>query len=204
MVMTHSSQWSPRDSSRYFAQHTSSVFSYILDVISDFFDEKEYICMYVLPLYWKTFSTHNVDHEVVRILKKTFCNMCGISFSISRSSRPRSRSCEVLARSPGWRRSKSKSPDPRASTSARSASTDGTSSSSSLRKVEGGFKTQEDVKTYVRGRGRGRYVCESCGIRCKKPSMLKVKPLSRLPVPLPSFVIFFKYPQPQIVLNTTL
>lgn len=158
--------------------------------------------MYVLPLYWKTFSTHNVDHEVVRILKKTFCNMCGISFSISRSSRPRSRSCEVLARSPGWRRSKSKSPDPRASTSARSASTDGTSSSSSLRKVEGGFKTQEDVKTYVRGRGRGRYVCESCGIRCKKPSMLKVKPLSRLPVL--SFVIIFKYPQPQIVLNTTL
>ena len=26
---------------------------------------------------------------------------------------------------------------------------------------------------YVRGRGRGRYVCNSCGIRCKKPSMLK-------------------------------
>ena len=131
--------------------------------------------------------------SLVRILKKKpFCNMPGISFSISRSSRPRSRSCEVLARSPGWRRSKSKSPDPRASTSARSASTDGTSSSSSLRKVEGGFKTQEDVKTYVRGRGRGRYVCESCGIRCKKPSMLKVKPLSWFPVPLPSFVIIFK------------
>ena len=28
--------------------------------------------MYVLPLYWKTFSTQNVDHEVVRILKKHF------------------------------------------------------------------------------------------------------------------------------------
>lgn len=27
--------------------------------------------------------------------------------------------------------------------------------------------------TYVRGRGRGKYVCEECGIRCKKPSMLK-------------------------------
>lgn len=24
-----------------------------------------------------------------------------------------------------------------------------------------------------RGRGRGKYVCEECGIRCKKPSMLK-------------------------------
>nr|XP_045597063.1 uncharacterized protein LOC123757464 isoform X2 [Procambarus clarkii] len=37
---------------------------------------------------------------------------------------------------------------------------------------EGGFKSSEDY-TYVRGRGRGRYVCETCGIRCKKPSMLK-------------------------------
>lgn len=27
--------------------------------------------------------------------------------------------------------------------------------------------------TYVRGRGRGKYVCGECGIRCKKPSMLK-------------------------------
>ena len=25
----------------------------------------------------------------------------------------------------------------------------------------------------MRGRGRGKYVCEECGIRCKKPSMLK-------------------------------
>lgn len=30
-----------------------------------------------------------------------------------------------------------------------------------------------DDYTYVRGRGRGKYVCEECGIRCKKPSMLK-------------------------------
>ncbi|CAL7950233.1 unnamed protein product [Xylocopa violacea] len=37
---------------------------------------------------------------------------------------------------------------------------------------EGGFESNEDY-TYVRGRGRGRYVCEECGIRCKKPSMLK-------------------------------
>lgn len=36
----------------------------------------------------------------------------------------------------------------------------------------GGFKSNEDY-TYVRGRGRGKYVCEECGIRCKKPSMLK-------------------------------
>ena len=37
---------------------------------------------------------------------------------------------------------------------------------------EGGFKSTEDY-TYVRGRGRGRYVCGTCGIRCKKPSMLR-------------------------------
>ncbi|RWS12450.1 hypothetical protein B4U79_12995 [Dinothrombium tinctorium] len=37
---------------------------------------------------------------------------------------------------------------------------------------EGGYKSTEDY-TYVRGRGRGKYVCEECGIRCKKPSMLK-------------------------------
>lgn len=41
-----------------------------------------------------------------------------------------------------------------------------------IRIFEGGFKTNEDY-TYVRGRGRGLYVCETCGIRCKKPSMLK-------------------------------
>ena len=37
---------------------------------------------------------------------------------------------------------------------------------------EGGFKSNEDY-VYVRGRGRGKYVCQECGIRCKKPSMLK-------------------------------
>ena len=36
----------------------------------------------------------------------------------------------------------------------------------------GGFESNEEY-TYVRGRGRGKYVCEECGIRCKKPSMLK-------------------------------
>ena len=41
-----------------------------------------------------------------------------------------------------------------------------------VRIFAGGFKSNEEY-TYVRGRGRGRYVCEECGIRCKKPSMLK-------------------------------
>ncbi len=38
--------------------------------------------------------------------------------------------------------------------------------------VSGGYESNE-IYTYVRGRGRGRYVCSECGIRCKKPSMLK-------------------------------
>ncbi|KAL3891878.1 hypothetical protein ACJMK2_004120 [Sinanodonta woodiana] len=38
--------------------------------------------------------------------------------------------------------------------------------------VKGGFKSL-DPYVYVRGRGRGKYVCQTCGIRCKKPSMLK-------------------------------
>ncbi|XP_061597201.1 zinc finger protein 40 [Cololabis saira] len=37
---------------------------------------------------------------------------------------------------------------------------------------DGGFKSNEDY-IYVRGRGRGKYICEECGIRCKKPSMLR-------------------------------
>ncbi|XP_073991214.1 zinc finger protein schnurri isoform X4 [Rhodnius prolixus] len=41
-----------------------------------------------------------------------------------------------------------------------------------IKVCEGGFESNEDY-IYVRGRGRGRYVCEECGIRCKKPSMLK-------------------------------
>lgn len=34
------------------------------------------------------------------------------------------------------------------------------------------FKSDEEY-VYVRGRGRGKYKCGECGIRCKKPSMLK-------------------------------
>ncbi|XP_021360307.1 uncharacterized protein LOC110454878 isoform X2 [Mizuhopecten yessoensis] len=37
---------------------------------------------------------------------------------------------------------------------------------------KGGYKSMDEY-TYIRGRGRGKYVCEKCGIRCKKPSMLK-------------------------------
>ncbi|KAF7661418.1 hypothetical protein LDENG_00262430 [Lucifuga dentata] len=37
---------------------------------------------------------------------------------------------------------------------------------------EGGYKSTEEY-VYVRGRGRGKYICGECGIRCKKPSMLK-------------------------------
>ncbi|XP_039973935.1 transcription factor HIVEP3 [Xiphias gladius] len=41
-----------------------------------------------------------------------------------------------------------------------------------VRIFEGGYKSNEEY-VYVRGRGRGKYICGECGIRCKKPSMLK-------------------------------
>uniref|UniRef100_A0A665UUK3 C2H2-type domain-containing protein n=1 Tax=Echeneis naucrates TaxID=173247 RepID=A0A665UUK3_ECHNA len=44
--------------------------------------------------------------------------------------------------------------------------------SARVRIFEGGFKSNEEY-VYVRGRGRGKYICGECGIRCKKPSMLK-------------------------------
>ncbi|CAD5230409.1 unnamed protein product [Bursaphelenchus okinawaensis] len=56
---------------------------------------------------------------------------------------------------------------------------DGESPTRTLEKIEKmelkpiGKQRPEEVEVYVRGRGRGRYVCERCGIRCKKPSMLK-------------------------------
>ncbi|XP_029929170.1 transcription factor HIVEP3 [Myripristis murdjan] len=43
---------------------------------------------------------------------------------------------------------------------------------SRVRIFEGGYKSNEEY-VYVRGRGRGKYVCGECGIRCKKPSMLR-------------------------------
>lgn len=48
-------------------------------------------------------------------------------------------------------------------------------SANKLRRIEifpGGYKSNEDY-VYIRGRGKGKYICEACGIRCKKPSMLK-------------------------------
>lgn len=48
----------------------------------------------------------------------------------------------------------------------------GSSGSSGEAPFPGGYESTEDY-TYVRGRGRGKYVCSECGIRCKKPSMLK-------------------------------
>ncbi|KAK7904216.1 hypothetical protein WMY93_016823 [Mugilogobius chulae] len=48
----------------------------------------------------------------------------------------------------------------------------GQSAPTRIKIFEGGYKSNEDY-VYVRGRGRGKYICEECGIRCKKPSMLK-------------------------------
>ncbi|GLG94936.1 Uncharacterized protein GBIM_02010 [Gryllus bimaculatus] len=55
---------------------------------------------------------------------------------------------------------------------AAAAAASGESAPKRVRIFDGGFESNEEY-TYVRGRGRGRYVCEECGIRCKKPSMLK-------------------------------
>ncbi|XP_034410155.1 transcription factor HIVEP3 isoform X2 [Cyclopterus lumpus] len=51
-------------------------------------------------------------------------------------------------------------------------STSKQSEPSRVRIFEGGYRSNEDY-VYVRGRGRGKYICGECGIRCKKPSMLK-------------------------------
>ncbi|XP_049309371.1 zinc finger protein 40 isoform X1 [Bactrocera dorsalis] len=60
------------------------------------------------------------------------------------------------------------------SSSGSSGSADGSSKKepSASQMLVGGYESHEDY-TYIRGRGRGRYVCSECGIRCKKPSMLK-------------------------------
>lgn len=64
--------------------------------------------------------------------------------------------------------------EPEEASTGRSASgvVSGSDPAKRVRIFAGGFKSNEEY-TYVRGRGRGRYVCEECGIRCKKPSMLK-------------------------------
>ncbi|XP_075965842.1 transcription factor HIVEP3 [Anarhichas minor] len=51
-------------------------------------------------------------------------------------------------------------------------STSKQSEPSRVRICEGGYRSNEEY-VYVRGRGRGKYICGDCGIRCKKPSMLK-------------------------------
>ncbi|XP_068591312.1 transcription factor HIVEP3 [Cebidichthys violaceus] len=51
-------------------------------------------------------------------------------------------------------------------------STSKQSEPSRVRIFEGGYRSNEEY-VYVRGRGRGKYICGECGIRCKKPSMLK-------------------------------
>ena len=43
-----------------------------------------------------------------------------------------------------------------------------------VRTVEGGYKSTDDNYTYIRGRGRGQYICKTCGIRCLNPSMFAV------------------------------
>ncbi|CAL9705991.1 unnamed protein product [Knipowitschia caucasica] len=52
------------------------------------------------------------------------------------------------------------------------ATTSRSRESSCVRSIEGGFRPSDNY-VYVRGRGRGRFMCAECGIRCKKPSMLK-------------------------------
>lgn len=52
-----------------------------------------------------------------------------------------------------------------------SSSTSSSLSTAPTPVVPGGYESNEEY-TYVRGRGRGRFVCSECGIRCKKPSML--------------------------------
>jgi len=87
------------------------------------------------------------------------------------SSRKISNCEDALAGSPGHDMSLRKMSEDR--TSSTSFDSDGDPNHSKRVKIfEGGFKSNEEY-TYVRGRGRGKYVCEECGIRCKKPSMLK-------------------------------
>jgi len=53
-----------------------------------------------------------------------------------------------------------------------SRSTEGSTSQRRVWIFPGGYRSTESY-VYVRGRGRGRYVCATCGVRCKKPSVLR-------------------------------
>ena len=55
---------------------------------------------------------------------------------------------------------------------ATSQSTEGDVSQKRVWVFPGGYRSTESY-VYVRGRGRGRYVCATCGVRCKKPSVLR-------------------------------
>ena len=80
----------------------------------------------------------------------------------------------VVSHSSRWKAVKAKNKDDKADKNQDGQSSNSNNSNSNVvRTVEGGYKSMDDDYTYVRGRGRGRYVCNSCGIRCKKPSMLK-------------------------------
>lgn len=106
-------------------------------------------------------------NSVILYTNDTNDNLMLTSLNVNLSSS----SQDALAGSPGHDMSLRKISEDR--TSSTSFDSDGDANHSKRVKIfEGGFKSNEEY-TYVRGRGRGKYVCEECGIRCKKPSMLK-------------------------------
>ncbi|XP_071660671.1 zinc finger protein 40 isoform X3 [Patagioenas fasciata] len=105
-------------------------------------------------------------------------------YTQARTTHPR---CDVLVYSSKWKNSLTKRALSRKKLTATEFSNKENSESSTehdkensfikteprrVKIFDGGYKSNEDY-VYVRGRGRGKYICEECGIRCKKPSMLK-------------------------------
>lgn len=102
------------------------------------------------------------------------------TFTMAGTGRSAQADCMIVSHSSKWKAlkdNKAKEGEKNKTGAKSGEETPSTSSSSSnsnvVRTVEGGYKSLDDNYTYVRGRGRGRYVCNNCGIRCKKPSMLK-------------------------------
>ncbi|PKU41991.1 zinc finger protein hypothetical protein [Limosa lapponica baueri] len=97
-------------------------------------------------------------------------------YTQARTTHPRS---DVLVYSSKWKNSLTKSAA-RPGNGITDANSETSSGKPCLKKaksdiphsVHAQYKSNEDY-VYVRGRGRGKYICEECGIRCKKPSMLK-------------------------------
>ncbi|XP_075709505.1 transcription factor HIVEP3 isoform X2 [Rhinoderma darwinii] len=89
----------------------------------------------------------------------------------SRTRKPKMTEAHVLTQAPKETSRTSKEEEKRVK-SEDSVPTAKRGEPSRIRIFEGGYKSNEEY-VYVRGRGRGKYVCEECGIRCKKPSMLK-------------------------------